>query len=241
MRARSQFAILWSYQMRRRKEGGRLGEGGPQYLSAALHPISPPVYHARTATAAGPGGPTDRPTRRTRFRYHFPIRLGRAGKVGVVHRDPLRRKLSGESDPLATASSPSFSASSFGSFGGGGFLSALSERQAIINQSDCACHIRSTRSHRSHRSHRTQRWISDAAATAPLQGGRKEGRKGAQSGKLCAPHCVSSMASHFIPSPPIFATKLRLKSQLDREFGVGVLAASLNNGFIESAEGIFSS
>ena len=44
----------------------------------------------------GPGG-------RTRFRYHFPIRLGRAGKVGVVHRDPLRRKLSGESDPLATA------------------------------------------------------------------------------------------------------------------------------------------
>ena len=48
MRARSQFAILRSYQMRRsgerEREGGRRG---PQYLSAALHPISPPVYHAR--------------------------------------------------------------------------------------------------------------------------------------------------------------------------------------------------
>ena len=150
--------------------------------------------HGQPRPRAQADRPTDRPTRRTRFRYHFPIRHGRAGKVGVVHRDPRpppwlpprrrdviaflpswRRKLSGESVRVR-ASSPSFSASSFGSFGGGGFLSALSERQAIINQSDCACHIRSTRSHRSHRSHRAQRWISDAAATAPLQGGRKEGK-----------------------------------------------------------------
>ena len=78
-----------------------------------------------------------------RIRYHFPIRLGRAGKVGVVHRKPS--KLSrGETDPLVgVVRPPCIIAAAFGGVVGG-FLSALSERQAIINQSDCACHIRST-------------------------------------------------------------------------------------------------
>ena len=109
MRARSQFAILWSYQMRTEGEGGERGRTG-----AAIS-IGPAASNqlGRLPRTDGFGPRRTDATygqRCARFRYHFPIRLGRAGKVGVVHRKPS--KLSrGESDrptdPLVAVVRPS--------------------------------------------------------------------------------------------------------------------------------------
>ena len=57
MRARSQFAILWSYQMSRRKEGGREAEGEGAAISigrAASNQSARLPRTARTATGHGP-------------------------------------------------------------------------------------------------------------------------------------------------------------------------------------------
>ena len=82
MRARSQFAILWSYQMRTEGEGGeREREYGGRniYRPRCIQSARPSTTHGRLRAQA------DRRDVRTercaRFRYHFPIRLGRAGKV----------------------------------------------------------------------------------------------------------------------------------------------------------------
>ena len=183
MRARSQFAILWSYQMRRRERGrekeaaisiGRAASNQPARLPrtdcsgygrrrkredrSELRPGGRDAVSLSFPNSSRPprgkscaSGTSPRPPAMVAFLLHrkwseWRVRPTRWRRPSVHHR--RRRRC------------------------GGGFLSALSERQAIINQSDCACHIRSTGSHR-----RTQRWTSDAAAKGSEGEGPKEGKE----------------------------------------------------------------